>query len=483
MRKCIIWIVLIALIALSCGSKAEGNRLLESLPAGHDIYLTFNPEGIGMQQILEAVDSAFPNDGLQELTDALGFDPMDWNGWREVLSIEAGKEVGIVVDKGVHDVSLVCIYVPSDDLDSVSSTFTSLMGVSGNFRGVLEFREMNDYTIVIIAETQLIADGFEPDIDPLGTSDSQLSRLRSDDFPGGSDAVVYIRFSDIIEDELLDGAVLEMGVAAETLRVQLSFSSSDPDVAEYASIVEPTDPAMHFLVAEGSTGVFRMNLNIEALYTLLSNLGIQREFDQGMDEFGFGSFEEFLNSFTGDLCFCYGTEEGADFIEVQLGLADPDAIAAFIELIPDITGDGEAISEFTLDGYTFFRMGGSDSPRSDTIEYGIQDDVLLFAVGSGISHMLEGSGFEDYIAEYGMGVGPEHCLVFTSDTQLLEDLFGNRIFGMDYGENGIPAYSRAAGYIDTGEGLIKLGLVLESTDENPIVTLFELTGIIMMEAL
>ncbi|MEN8209264.1 MAG: hypothetical protein ABFR50_08435 [Candidatus Fermentibacteria bacterium] len=339
--------LLITVLLLTACAEIQSPRhgLLESMPANRDIYLTFNPEDIGISRILSDLSASFLllDVNFDQVSDILGFNPLNWNRWVEALALEPDREMGFIIDGSSDDISMICLYIPSSDHESVVDFFTGIKEDAANFSGELEFIKSEGYVIVLIARTADIAADFDPDADKL-LSDPDLARLNGTGEE--RDAALYIRFPELNDAEQLHSSLLEMKAEDSELTLRLAAYTTDHDVLRFSSFLTSSPSAADFRISATTSSVLRLTLGMEALKEIAADAGIDREFSMGIEVFGFDSFTEFLDSFSGDVCISYKADNEQYSAAVQLGLNDPQAITDLLLILRDMITEAEEMGMF-----------------------------------------------------------------------------------------------------------------------------------------
>jgi len=468
--------ILLAVIAItSCGTVVEGDRLMGTMPAGYDIYAAVNPEGVGIIAVLNALaDSPIAYDGdIDQMQEALGFDPLNWDNWVDALALDRGRDVGFIVngESSEGDVSLVCVYVPSSNHELVQQFFTDLLAQSGEFKGELEFRETGGYSIVLIAENAGILDGFDPGSGPVLASDPDYSRLTGSNSLIAPSASVFIRFEDIMEEDDVHSMLFEMQSEGPELSLRLAAYTTDPEIVRQSDVLAASPLSSDIRIPASATSILRISLDMASLKEVSEELGIDQDMSQGIAMFGFDSFSDLLNTLSGDICLSYGASDEQYSAAIQFGLTDTEAITDLLNLISTMmTGtEGLGLTEFDIDGTTCYSAEGSVAPGIESIEFGVLNNTLMIAGGYSLTDLVNGLEFEDFASEQGMGISSNHGVVFISDIETIKDAMGfplNSAAQANVVDETSPL-SSVAGTLDINEGLFELVVILEASDGNP----------------
>jgi hypothetical protein len=418
--------LLAATIALSAPAALGG--LLESMPSGYDFYLAFDPEAVGMDRFLEAL-AATPlgTDGdIQQLGAILGFDPMDWNAWSDALALEPDTEIGLIIDMGGSDPSLIGLYLPTSDQAAVEDFFRVLIASAPDFDGSLKFRQTEDHLIILVAEDLHAVTAFDPS-GPSLDSDPDFGDMAGSDPGGTSLGSIYLDLSALNEGEDLSTVLFRAAVDDDRLRMSLSARTVDPDVSRFASVITGSPGNASFGVPDGTDGTLRVSLDMESILTLLIGEGITAEYDAGATEFGFMPASEFLDLFSGEMLLTLATAQDNYSAILQLDLEDPVSAGRLLALIRTVLdgAEGDVIRTFDLDGTPCYSVDVSIAPGIRTLEYGILDDALVIAGGCRLRDPRDDTDYEDWIDDRAPDTDTGSTVLFTASSVLLQDLLGN----------------------------------------------------------
>jgi len=475
MRSIHIPIILAVIAMTACGIAVEGDRLIGTMPAGYDIYAAVNPEGVGIIGILNVLaSSSIACDGdIDQMQEVLGFDPLNWANWVDALALDRGRDVGFIVngESSEGDVSLVCLYIPSSNHELVQEFFTDLMAHSGEFHGELKFRETGGYSIVLIAENAGILDGFEPGSGPVLASDPDYIRLTGGNALNAPSASVFIRFEDIMEEDDVHSMLFEMQSDGPELSLRLAAYTTDPEVVRQSSVLAVSPMSPDIRIPASASSILRISFDMASLKEVSQELGIDQDMSQGIEMFGFDSFNELLNTLSGEICLSYGASDEQYSAAIQIGLIDTEGFDYLLNLISTMIAGTEdnGLTMFDIDGATCYSVEGNVAPGIESIEYGVLDNTLMIAGGCSLTDIVNGLEFEEFIDEQGMGISSNHGAVFVSDIETIKDAMGfplNMAAQTNVDDVTSPL-STVAGTLDIDEGLFELVVILEASDGNP----------------
>lgn len=470
--------VLLAVV-LTCCSIPAGAELLGSMPSGSDIYVTFSPDAIGIDRILNMLASSpVADDGdLDQMREAIGFDPLDWSEWERTLRLVPGGEIGILVENGQFDVGLIGLFLPGTDTEAVQEFFTMITS-SSDFRGSLKFREMDGAQVVLMAE----------DPDRIASFGYGYGRLEDtiDFMPieGVPVAGVYLDLADMTGSEDLQSALFQSAMDGSLLHMGLAVRYTDRDVLRLTSLLADEAGSTEFGVPEGTDGTLRISFDMTALETLLSEEGISRDMAAGLESLGF-PFPNFLALFSGDAFLSVSDSNGRLAGMIQIGLGDPEQAEALLALISLVLNgtEGPSITPYDLDGTTCFRVPAPVTPDIRSVEYGVFDSKLVVALGCSLQDPIEWTRYDDYLSEEGLGIGGSHALTGTASSELLITMAG-----MGRGVSGplgiqIPDFQRVAGAVTVEDGMISIEAMVETSADGPAPFISELLGSFLLGAL
>ncbi|MEN8208206.1 MAG: hypothetical protein ABFR50_03040, partial [Candidatus Fermentibacteria bacterium] len=139
--------------------------------------------------------------------------------------------------------------------------------------------------------------------------------------------------------------------------------------------------------------------------------------------------------------------------------------------------------EFNLDGEPCYRIEADAAPGIGTVEYGVLNGTLMIAGGWTLRDLVNGTDFEEYTAEHGMNIGPDHGLVFISDMEMINDALGFSADTRDSGNRVSSTLNRLSASLDADNGLFELTVILETAVSNPFPVATEMLTAIVMDML
>jgi len=428
MKKSLAPLLFLSAAVLVLASPPAAAGLLESMPAGSDVYLAFDPGAVGMERFLEALASSpVVRDGdMEQLRGILGFDPMDWASWTGALALDPEGEIGLQIDAGEFDVTFVALYLPSSDPSAVDRFFHDVFDEADGFHGILELRRSGDHTVVLIAEDPEGAAAFDPSGPSLG-DDPEFEALAGGDTDGNRLGAVYADLSTVTAGEDLRSVLITASTDEERLLLGLSARAVDPDIARLTAMLSPSPGNASFGVPGGTDGTLRLCVDMAALDSLLGESGITAEYDAEAASLGLMPAGDLLGLFSGETLLTLSASGGGYATILQIGLEDPDGaedLLRFVKTLMDGTGGG-SITGFDLAGTSCYRIDAPILPWSGTIEYGIFGGTLVLAAGCSLRDPSGSEEYGDWIADRGIGLEPDAAALLTATPGVLRWTLGN----------------------------------------------------------
>ncbi|OPL19031.1 MAG: hypothetical protein AVO35_03645 [Candidatus Aegiribacteria sp. MLS_C] len=460
-----------------CGGPAEPDSLMCSMPAGHDFYLTLNPELAGLDQVLRLIAGYADADelGRADMVSIVGFDPFDWREWVDVLALRPGDEIGLVIDGGRNDIRVVTFYLPTDDAASLEEFATGLRDRATEARAGMSLLSTGEYTAVSLFEEGSDAGPVDDyQLDGSILDDNDYSRLSGE---GRREDTVLRFFADTGSFPGTEGfraMLLECRESGGLVSVALSFSTEE-DVP-YLPFLASEGSSEGVTVPAGTDAAMRLSFNMPYLKQLAMEAGLDREVGTGLEEFGLSSFEELFDSFGGDLYAgaLFSGDTPAGFL--QLGVRDMEAVTRLLDMIFLVAaGSGDpGMTTFEFRGRNCYRTSSTGSIGMEFIEFGVVDEAIVIGAGVSLEQIAGGTTFEDYTEDNALGLEQNSGMILTADLEsiasgdLVDDSFRESI-----GESGIKRLSSSAGY---SEGVFAVAVVMEFEGESGFMELLRLLG-------
>jgi hypothetical protein len=476
-------LAVLLLLTASCGGPAPVGGLMGSLPAGHDLYLTLHPEGIGMEQVLASLGRTMRQAGSALPGDfgALGFDPFDWSAWSENLALEPGREIGLVIDFESGETLLAAFYLPSTDPDAVEDLFTGLADSTEDFRGAIGFRSAGDYTVAVRAMDEATLAGFPVEGCPDLSTDPEYALLMeaADSTPA---AICLYANSGVSDDGSgFEGVLLTCGVEGSILDLQVLVDMQEAMVGEYTALLAggPSGPDVRLPGDLGS--VVRLSLDMSTVKEVLASTGLDRELGQGILMFGFDTLDALLDLFNGDIYLGFRVTDGVYTGVIGIGLRDAAGAERLLTSVYGVmTASGEGPEIFEINGATCYRMESPAAGGMERLEVGILDGTLLITGGIPLTETAEGPRFGSIVEESGLGIANDGGLLFISEMSVFMPMLN--IESVPEAAAALQKVDRMAGSLRAAGGLFDLNLSLGTAGGEPFRILVDAVGELILHS-
>ncbi len=457
-----------ALIITSCLDEEQTESLLDSMPAGHDFYLTVNPREADLEELLSILSDSLNMENIQinEIEEILGLYPLDWSGWVEALALRPDSDIGLVMDLHPDDMGVLYIILPSEDPAGVESFFSGIFNRLDGFDSDLRFTESGGYTIVTVSENTIEHSLFA--LDSGIRNDDDYVRLQENATMHNTALVLYAELDNFIGAEGTESVLFTCTVDNSVLKLALNISFEDDDITVFTSMLAPSANAGDILIPPDITGILRISLNMQNVKDFLYSHGIDREVDPGLEDLGFPSFEELLDSFSGDIYLGLSLAEDSHAGFLQFGIRDQEAIDRTLYFIyTAIAGFSDpGMTTFDLNGHRCYRVSGDPSMGIDFIEFGIIDDMIIMTSGFTLEDIAAGISFNDYIRRNGLGMDNETSILLASE---IEPIAINRDLPAAMRRTAsISGITRFAASVDMDNDVMMISAAMEFSEGNPI---------------
>lgn len=454
-------------VLISCETNEHRPTLLDSMPEGYDVYLTFNPEEIGMEEVLSGLaDGIYPlGENLVEVEDILGFTPLDWNGWVNALALGIDGEIGLIIDFDRNDIVLIAVYMSSDSTAVVEQFYTRITEHADDSE--ILFTESGGYTIAVIAHSSTVLEQFEESLGNRIDSDESFNRFREKSSSDLAAAELFVRLSEFSEQDDIESLLITCSKDGTILKLNLLALITGDDAIRYSSIIASEPNGDDVNIPSDISGALRISFDMETLKSFILSEGLNREFEPGMEMFGFGSVEELLDAFSGDTYFALNLENDEYAGVLEYGLTTTGAVDQMLSKIYNLfmMSGGYDLSSFDFQGSTCYGIKGYLADGIDATEFGVFDDMFVIAGGFTLQDVAEGISFENYIASSGLGMENSGGLMLVADVEPIAAIMGyNRQLNqvIDFGNIGYIALS-----VDVNDGLIVMNAALDTGEDNP----------------
>ncbi|MCK5115852.1 MAG: hypothetical protein KAR44_04585 [Candidatus Aegiribacteria sp.] len=474
MKTILLGSVLTAVLMItSCLNEESTESLLDSMPAGHDFYLTFNPEEADIEELLLILSDSLNSDDIRirEIEEILGFFPLEWSGWVDALALRHGSDIGLTVDRHRDDIAVLNLILPSEDPVEVERFFTGISNRIEEFDSRLSFTESEGCTIVTISQSAEEHSLFVLDSGIRNYGD--YIRLRGSAAIHDAALMLYAKPDDFLDTEGIGSILFICTVDNSILRLTLDISFESDDVMTFTSMLAPSPNSGDIFIPSDVTGMLRISLNMQSVKDFLYSQGIDREFEPGIEDFGFSSFEEFIDSFSGDLYFGFELTEYSHAGFLQFGIRDPEAIDRMLYFIyTAVAGFSDpGMTTFDLDSHRCYRVSGNPSMGIDSIEFGIINDMVIISGDFTLKDIAGGISFSDLIRRNGLGMDNETSVLLTSET---EPFSVNRDLPMEMRKTAdLSSITRFAASADVDGNIISVTAALEFSEGDPIQRIFQ----------
>ena len=469
MRRAAFVFIGIILAVISCVTVERRTLLLDSMPAGYDFYLTLNPERIGMEEVLSNLaEGILPEEGnLLEIEDALGFDPLDWNGWVNALALDPEEEIGLIIDFDRDDVLLVAVYMSSSNTDAIERFYARITEHADDPE--ILFMESGSYTIAAIADSSAVLERFEESLGNGIDADESFNRFRHESSHCIPAAELYVRPGEISGQDAVESLFFTCSTDGTVLKSNLLVFIIDDDVIMYSSMIASEPNGGDANIPSDISGALRISFDMETLKSFIISEGLNKEMGPDMDIFGFDSMEELIDAFSGDTYFALNLENEEYTGVLEYGLTASDRIDTVLSNIYDllVMSGGYDLMSFDFHGSTCYGIEGNIADGIDATEFGVLDDMLVVARGFTLQDVAEGISFENYIASSGLGMENSGGFMLIADMgPVAETLDLNRELNqeIDFDKIGYIGIS-----VDVNDGLFVMNMALDTGEDNPFL--------------
>jgi len=419
--------LLLTLLVLSCGQAPREASLLDVMPAGHDIYLTFNPSEIDIDEVLSSVEEIASQGGSMPMivSGVLGFDPFDWDGWNDALALRTDGEMGIVInmDDSGDEPELIALFLSSEDVNVVEDFFAVLMAQANDDDASFLVTESEGYVVVAVAPSQALIDDFEESIGILIDTDEEFSRLREKSTVGVPAVEIFAHIGLMSRTDEVETMLLTCFVDDSRLGFQILVRTLNMEAIQSSRVVASSANAGSANIPSDATGAVRVSVDIDAVKEMMAE-NMPPEAQMGVAMLGFESIDDLFDAFSGDTYFSIRTD-GSEFAGViQYGLSNKGAIE---DLLDNLSGmmamSGQEFTTIEFQGSTCYTFEAEIAPGIDGIELGIVDNFLAVAGGYTLSDVAGGKSFSDYLEDTGLGIEDEGGFVIVANLGELAEAF------------------------------------------------------------
>ena len=473
-RLTLVAVLLAVLVVAGCGRKRE-ETLLDAMPEGYSLYITFTPSGIGLEEILDKIGDALENSGemTEEASAVLGFSPLDFEEWEDALALRTDEEIGILVavQNDDEEPEMMAFFVPSDDLDKVEAVF-SLAEEQGGMK--TEFFQWNEnYTVAVIAEETDIIDDFEKDIDAPLSADETFSAMREHMSTDKPMLEMYLDGSDFTEMEELEAVMLASYVEESYSSFNCLIQSNNVEIAQAMSLLGEK-PGEDLLVPRGAQAAFQISFNMDAVADMAAE-NMNSDARTGIGILGFSSIEEMMSIFSNEALMAFGAEDGEYAGTIVYGLDDSDAAADLMDKLVGFAGMAgeEGIETFEFDGNQAIVIDAEIVEGIDRIEVGIAGNAMVVTGGFSLQDYSDGERFSSMFKTRSGNLEDKGSFALVADVGAI-----SRTFDLEGETDGMINLDDFGWFSLTGgvteEGYLNFAGSLDVGSGNPFVTMAEL---------
>ncbi|MBN2608488.1 MAG: hypothetical protein JXA64_05180 [Candidatus Fermentibacteraceae bacterium] len=418
MKSGILLITLALLLLISsCGQEKREATLLDSMPAGYDIYITFNPSEIDAAAILSDFREIAFDNGQQlpePVAGILGFDPFEWDEWVGALALDPDREIGLVIAMGEFEPELITLFLPSTDADKLREFVGYLYPRIPEMEALTRIIESDGYVIFAAAQAQSFLDEFEASLETLVGTEDDFSSLRELSNGGTPAAEVFIGAA-ILEEEGFGSLLISCLSVESTLTLQFITRIHDIEGLEYAAAVSRKTSGNSMRVPADATAAIHVSIDMAMIKEMVST-GLPQDAQTGAAIMGFDSIDDILDIFSGDVWFALQTDGYSYSGMIAFGMNDAGALRS---LIGKLTGlmdmSGEEYDSFEFQGNTCFSVDVVGLAGLASIEAGIVADAFVLSGGYTLQDVADGVSFDEYLERTGLDIADDGGFALAAD--------------------------------------------------------------------
>ena len=415
----------VLLIITSCGQDKHEPALLDSMPAGYDIYVTFRPSEIDAGAILSNIreiamqaqqQMPFPVAGI------LGFDPFDWDAWVSTFALDPEGEIGLVIALADDEPELIALFLPSTEPDRVQEFIDGLVSQAPDMEAIPLITESEGYVILAGAPEQSILDEFNASLGTHVGTDEIYAELREQSVPCTSAIEVFID-APVLAESGQEAMLVTCFSVESNLSIQFISRMYSMEALEYSALVSHEPSGNSMKIPADATCAMHVSMDMAALKGMVTS-NMPPDAQMGAAMLGFGSINELLDIFSGDAWFALQTDGENYSGLVAYGLSNAGALQ---ELLGNLTGlmemAGEDYTSFQFQGNTCFRIDVQGLPGIESFEIGVVDDVFVIAGGYSLQNVADGVTFDNYLERTGLDITDEGGFALAADFGALADAY------------------------------------------------------------
>jgi hypothetical protein len=406
------------LVLAACGPEKHEPGLLDAMPAGYDVYVTFNPSEVGIAEVLDNVKGFLSEAGQQlpvPLDAALGFDPFVWSGWEGALALDPQGEMGLVVGFDGEEPYVIALFLSSTDADRVEGFVGAIRTAAPDMDATVEVATAGDYVVLAAAPEQAVVDDFVSSLGTGLTSDEDFSELRGLSVPCVPAVEVYATGSTLAGEGEVDEVLMTFYTEEASLGFQFLVRTFNTEAIESSAMIAQDPNGGSAMIPGDVTGAVRVSMDIDKVKEMVGEY-MPPDARMGVAMLGFDSIDDMFDMFTGDAWFALRTD-GTEYAGmVAYGLADKGAFEDMMATMSGMMGmSGQGFTTFQFQGHTCYRIDVDLVEGISTLEMGIVDDAMVVAGGYTLQEVADGVTFSDYMQRTGLDVPDKGGFAFAAD--------------------------------------------------------------------
>ncbi len=418
-------VLAVMLIAAACGPEKHESALLDSMPAGYDIYLTFNPSEVDINAVLLSLKEIVTENQQHmpwPVADILGLDPFDWSTWVETLAFNPDGEVGLVLGMENDEPYLIALFLPSTDAQLVQAFVDGLVSQAPEMDASLLVIESEGYVVLAASPEQSIIDEFEASLGTLVGTNEAFAELREKSKPGIPAVELFVNVSNLDNGEI-EEMLLTCFSEESSLGFQFILRMSNSEAIEYSAIMASQPGNTGVTIPADLISAMHISFDMNAVKVMVSDL-MPPDAQMGLAMLGFESIDELMDIFSGEAWFGFQTD-GTNYAGViSYGLNDKEAFQDLLTRLSGMMGMAdESVTTFQFQDNSCYRVDVGDLGGIETIEIGAVDDAMVIAGGYTLQQVSDGISFDSYLEHTGLNITDEGGFTVAADLGALAAAF------------------------------------------------------------
>ncbi len=407
----------VLLIIASCGQEKHEPALLDSMPTGYDIYVTFRPSEIDADAILSNIKEIVEQAQLQmpfPVAGVLGFDPFDWDAWVSTFALDPEGEIGLVVALADDEPELIALFIPSTDADKVQGFIDDMISQAPDMEAIPLITESVGYVVLAGAPRQSILDEFEASLGTYVGTDEIYAELREQSVSCTPAIEVFISAAVLAESEL-EAMLVTCFSVESSLSIQFISSMYNMQALEYAALISPESSGNSMKIPADATGAMHVSADMAVIKEMMT-ANLPQDAQMGAAMLGFESINDIMDIFSGDAWFALQTDGDTYSGMVAYGLSDQGALHELLGNLSGMMGmAGEDCTSFQFQGNTCFRIDVGGLADIESVEIGVVNDVFVVAGGYTLQNVSDGVTFDSYLERTGLDIEDEGGFALAAD--------------------------------------------------------------------